>query len=61
MTQQDKDWRIPLYRNAGLRYRAQRVKWADFAGICMTLDRQRFWTRKAAESHANELNQQGRT
>lgn len=53
---QDKNWHAPAYRNAGLFYRAQRVKWADFAGVCMKLDSQKFWTRKAAQRRAEELN-----
>lgn len=57
----DRDWYVPSYRNAGLRYRAQRVKWSDFAGVCMILDRQAFWTRTAAERRATELNQQRTT
>lgn len=53
----DLDWYVPPYRNAFLwGYRAQRVKWADFAGVCMSLDERRFWTRKAAERRAAELN-----
>lgn len=53
----DRDWYVPDYRNAFLwRYRAQRVKWENFAGVCMTLDTKKFWTRKAAERRADELN-----
>lgn len=48
-------WHVTDYRNAGLRYRVQRVKWADFAGVCLTLDRQKFWTRAGAEKRAAEL------
>lgn len=56
------DWYVPPYRNASFgRYSAQRVKWADFAGVCMTLDRQKFWSRKAAELRADELNAQPTT
>lgn len=51
------DWYVPLYRNGSFgRYRAQRVKWATFAGVCMTLDRKAFWSRKKAEKRADELN-----
>ena len=55
----DKNWHVPERRNAWpFWYRAWRVKWADFAGVCMTLDRQKFWTRKAAQRRADTLNQQ---
>ena len=53
----DRDWYVPSYRNClGTFYRAQRVKWADFAGVCMSLDRKVFWTRAAAERRAAKLN-----
>jgi hypothetical protein len=52
----DRQWYVPPYRNAGLRYRAQRVKWEDFAGVCMSMDTEKFWTREAAEQRAAELN-----
>lgn len=56
------EWYVPLYRNASFgRYSAQRVKYADFAGVYMTLDHKKFWSRKAAELRADELNAQPTT
>lgn len=50
-------WYVPLYKNASFgRYSAQYVKHADFAGVTMGLDTEKFWSRKAAELRADELN-----
>lgn len=54
------EWYVPLYRGAFLwRYRVQRVKYENFAGVCMTLDTKAYWTRAAAERRADELNAMG--
>lgn len=52
----EKNWHVTAYRNAGLKYRVRRLKWADFAGACWTLDTKTFWTRAGAERRAQELN-----
>lgn len=61
LTNEQRAWRPD--RIGGLRYVVKQLVWADFAGSAYRFARkhgkvQRFWTRKAAQAYADNLNRE---